>query len=94
MMPLRALLLGLTLGMVGAVLMQRVRRRKDVGEPAKSEARGTATPESATEEMEASEDLSALPTTELYRRAQLAGIAGRSRMTKTQLIEALRDVTR
>jgi hypothetical protein len=93
-MPLRTLLLGLTLGTVGAVLLRRLLRQTDVVEPSESEVTGTSTPESATASPSAPEDLSGLSTAELYRRAQLAGIAGRSRMTKTQLIEALRDVIR
>jgi Rho termination factor, N-terminal domain len=43
-----------------------------------------------SDELQAAGDLSRLTAAELYRRAQAAGIAGRSSMTKSQLIEALR----
>ena len=93
-MRLRALLIGLTLGTLGAVLLRRLLGQKDLVEPTEPAGSRTSTPERANEELETSDDLSRLSTTELYRRARVAGIAGRSRMTKAQLIEVLRDVDR
>jgi hypothetical protein len=89
-MQLRALLVGLTLGTVGAVLVQRLLRPKDVAEPAQSTVPRTPMAERPNAELRASDDLSRLTAAELYRRAQAVGIAGRSNMTKAQLIEALR----
>jgi hypothetical protein len=65
-----------------------------VAEPSESTTTSTSTPGKANDELDESDDLSRLSTTELYRRAQVAGVAGRSSMTKAQLVEALRDVNR
>jgi hypothetical protein len=89
-MQLRALLLGLSLGTVGAVLVRRLLRSREVASPAQSTAPRAPMAERANDELQASDDLSRLTAAELYRRAQAAGIAGRSSMTKVQLIEALR----
>lgn len=88
-MQLRALLVGLSLGTVGAFLVRRLLLPKDLAKPAQSNVPSAPMAESANE-LRASDDLSRLTAAELYRRAQAAGIAGRSSMTKAQLIEALR----
>jgi hypothetical protein len=96
---MRSFLLGLLLGMLGSILFDRVRYRLKVG-AAQDSSRATAA--TGTERCSAeqpsdegpstSHDLSRLTAAELYRRAQLAGIAGRSGMSKAQLIAALRAV--
>jgi hypothetical protein len=93
-MQLRALLIGLSLGTLGAVLLQRLLGQNDLVEPTELAVSTTSTPERANDEPQASDDLSRLSTPELYRRAQAGGIAGRSNMTKAQLVEALRKANR
>jgi hypothetical protein len=96
---MRSFLLGLLLGTLGAILFDRVRYRLKIG-AAQHSSRATAatgTERSAEQPGEGegastSPDLSRLTAAELYRRAQLAGIAGRSGMSKAQLIAALRAV--
>ena len=95
---MRSFLLGLLLGMLGSILFDRVRYRLKVG-AAQDSSRATAatgTERSAEQPSDegpsTSQDLSRLTAAELYRRAQLAGIAGRSGMSKAQLIAALRAV--
>ena len=96
---MRSFLLGLLLGTLGPILFDRLRYRPTVV-AAEDLSRATAATEAdrSTEEARGSErtsapdDLSQLAMPELYRRAQAAGIAGRSDMTKAQLIAALQGV--
>jgi hypothetical protein len=92
---MRSFLLGLLLGTLGPILFDRLRFRL-MGEPAEDRSRAAAgtggegsTDQSGHGEGPASVDLSQLTTAELYRRAQAADIAGRSGMSKAQLIAAL-----
>jgi hypothetical protein len=87
----RALLLGIALGALAAFFYSR-RNRIAAGPP---QTRLDAPADSGaaaveTERAQPAEDLERLTTAELYRRAQAAGIVGRSQMTKAQLIVALR----
>jgi hypothetical protein len=99
-MFMRSLLLGLLLGTLGSILLERSRYRLTV-DSAQSSSRSTeATRAERTAQLSgegegasASDDLSRLTAAELYRRAQLAGIEGRSGMSKAQLIAALRAVS-
>lgn len=90
----RRLLLGVLLGTLGPILFARLRNRLG-GE----EAAPTAAPVDAERSSEPSDrpqaspdNLSVLTSAELYRRAQAAGIAGRSGMSKAQLIAALQAI--
>jgi hypothetical protein len=85
----------LLLGALGPVLFDGLRHRLK-GEPAEDRSRaaagtgaGRSTEQPGHGEGAASVDLSQLTAAELYRRAQAAGIAGRSAMSKAQLIAAL-----
>jgi Rho termination factor, N-terminal domain len=84
----KALVLGLAVGAAGALL---ARRRKEmaafVGSTERRlHRRGASWPRDS----EPGAELEQLTKSELYRHAQAAGIAGRSEMTKAELIEALR----
>jgi hypothetical protein len=90
---MRSFLLGLLLGALGPILFDGLRYRLK-GEPAEDRSRaaaGTGAGRSMPGHGEGatSVDLSQLTAAELYRRAQAAGIAGRSGMSKAQLIAAL-----
>ena len=96
--PMRSFLLGLLLGTLGPILFVLYRLK---GEPAENRSRAAATSEAerpieqpGAREGEARVDLSELTAAELYRRAQAADIAGRSEMSKAQLIAALQAVDR
>jgi hypothetical protein len=95
---MRSFLLGLLLGALGSILFDRVRYRLKIGAAQDSSRATTATGTERSAEQPSDEgpstshDLSRLTAAELYRRAQLAGIAGRSGMSKAQLIAALRAV--
>ena len=77
---MRALALGLALGALASWLFSRRVGRSRAAET------GTARPAAA----DGADDLERMMRPELYRRAQAAGIPGRSEMTKAQLIAALR----
>jgi hypothetical protein len=77
---MKALALGLALGALASWLLSR---RLGPGDAAET---GTATRAAG----EDADDLERMMRPELYRRAQAAGIPGRSEMTKAQLIAALR----
>jgi hypothetical protein len=92
---MRSFLLGLLLGALGPILFDGLRYRLK-GEPAEDRSRaaagtgaGRSTEQPRHGEGATSVDLSQLTAAELYRRAQTAGIAGRSGMSKAQLIAAL-----
>jgi hypothetical protein len=93
---MRSFFLGLSLGTLGSILFKRVRYRlkTDTQDSSRATAANwgdrSADEPGEGEEVNASDDLSRLSAAELYRRAQLAGIAGRSRMSKARLIAALR----
>ena len=95
---MRSLLLGLLLGTLGAILFVVLRDRlRNEGADGQSAAaapvgheRSAGDPSHGTRAEP--DDLSNLTAAELYRRAQAAGIAGRSGMSKAQLIAALRAV--
>jgi hypothetical protein len=92
---MRSFLLGLLLGTIGPILLDRLQNRlkSEAAQdrpPATAATRAESSTELPGESPSASDDLSQLTTTELYRRAQAAGIAGRSAMSKAQLIAALR----
>jgi hypothetical protein len=96
---MRSFLLGLLLGALGPILFDRLRYRLK-SEPAEGPSRAAAatgarrsTEQPGRGEGAAPDDLSQLTAAELYRRAQAAGIAGRSGMSKAQLIAALRAVS-
>lgn len=96
---MRSFLLGLLLGALGPILFGRVRYRLK-SEPAEDSSRaaaatgaGRSTEQPGHGEGAAPDDLSQLTAAELYRRAQAAGIAGRSGMSKAQLIAALQVVS-
>jgi hypothetical protein len=97
---MRSLLLGLLLGTLGPVLVVVLRGRlRNEGAEGQSAAAAAVGGERSTREPSHGtraepDDLSDLTAAELYRRAQAAGIAGRSGMTKAQLIAALRAVNR
>jgi hypothetical protein len=97
---MRSLLLGLLLGTLGptlfVVLRDRLRNEGAKGQSTATAAVGDerSTGESSQGTRAEPDDLSDLTATELYRRAQAAGIAGRSGMSKAQLIAALRAVDR
>ena len=96
---MRSLLLGLLLGTLGPILFDRLRYRlngeptDNLGTAATSEAERRIEQQGAGEG-EAGVDLAELTAAELYRRAQAADIAGRSEMSKAQLIAALQAVDR
>jgi hypothetical protein len=92
---MRSFLLGLLLGTLGPTLFDRLRYRLK-SEPAEDRSRAAAargarrsTEQPGDGEGAAPDVLSQLTAAELYRRAQAAGIAGRSGMSKAQLIAAL-----
>jgi hypothetical protein len=97
---MRSFVLGLLLGTLGPILFDRLRYRP-TATTAEDPSRAAAAIEAerSTEEARGSEgtsapdDLSQRTRPELYRRAQAAGIAGRSDMTKAQLIAALQAVS-
>jgi hypothetical protein len=91
---MRLLILGLLLGAFGSLLLERLRERRGearrdrqptVASP--SNERASPPPPSTRDDPD---DLAHLTREQLYRRAQTAGIAGRSRMSKEELIAALR----
>ena len=91
---MRPFLLGLFLGTLGPILFDRLRDRlksEAAEEPLQAAATvaGLSTDLSGDGDGAASDDLARLTAAELYRRAQAAGIAGRSGMSKAQLIAAL-----
>jgi hypothetical protein len=92
---MRSFLLGLLLGALGPILFDGLRYRLNSA-PAEDRSRAAAgtggegsTDQPGHGEGATSVDLSQLTAAELYRRAQAAGIAGRSGMSKAQLIAAL-----
>jgi hypothetical protein len=92
---MRSFFLGLLFGTIGPILVDRLRNRlkgevAQDRQPATAATRAESSAELPGEGLSALDDLSQLTTTELYRRAQAAGIAGRSAMSKAQLIAALR----
>jgi hypothetical protein len=96
---MRSFLLGLLLGTLGAIVFDRLRYRLK-SEPAEDRSRvaaatgaGRSTEQPGHGEGAALDDLSQLTAAELYRRAKAAGIAGRSGMSKAQLIAALQAVS-
>jgi hypothetical protein len=96
---MRSFLLGLLLGTLGPILFDRLRYRLKA-EPAENRSRGAATSEAerpieqpGAGEGQARVDLAELTAAELYRRAQAADIAGRSGMSKAQLIAASKPST-
>jgi hypothetical protein len=98
---MRSFLLGLLLGTLGPILFGRFRRLRyrlktdsaeDPSRPAAATGSGRSTEHPGHGESGAPDDLSQLTAAELYRRAQTAGIAGRSGMSKAQLIAALQAV--
>jgi hypothetical protein len=90
---MRSLILGVVLGALGSILVDRLRYRAKLG--AAHQPSGIA-PATGAETAAAhsgettSEDLAQLTRQESYRRAQAAGISGCSEMSKAQLIAALR----
>jgi hypothetical protein len=81
--------------MLSSILFDALRYRLK-GEPAEDRSQATArtaggrsTEQPGHDEGKKSVDLSQLTAAELYRRAKTAGIAGRSGMSKAQLIDAL-----
>lgn len=96
---MRSFLLGLLLGTLGPILFDRLRYRlknepaaEDPSRAAAATGAGRSTEQPRHGEGSATDDLSQLTAAELYRRAQAAGIAGRSGMSKAQLIAALQAV--
>jgi hypothetical protein len=96
---MRLFFLGLWLGALGSILFDRLRYRlkSEAAQNSSRAAAATGTERSAElpgegEAAGTSHDLFRLTAAELYRHAQLAGIAGRSGMSKAQLIAALRAV--
>jgi hypothetical protein len=95
---MRSFLLGLLFGTLGPILFGRLRYRWK-SEPAEDPSRaaaagaGRSTEQPGPGEGARPDDLSQLTAAELYRRAQAAGIAGRSGMSKAQLIAALQAVS-
>jgi hypothetical protein len=93
---MRSFLLGVSLGTLGSILFKRVRYRLETDTEDSSRATAanwgdrSADEPREGEEVNASDDLSRLSAAEPYRRTRLAGIAGRSGMSKAQLIAALR----
>ena len=92
---MRSFLLGLFLGTLGPILFDRLRYRlkseaaEDPLRAAAATVAGLSTDLPRDGDGAASDDLARLTAAELYRRAQAAGIAGRSGMSKAQLIAAL-----
>jgi hypothetical protein len=95
---MRSFLLGLLLGTLSPILFGRLRyrpeerAREDPSRAAAATGAGPSTEQPGHGEGAAPDDLSRLTAAELYRRAQAAGIAGRSGMSKAQLIAALQAV--
>jgi hypothetical protein len=90
---MKSFICGLVLGMLGPIVLGRLRNRAKVKTAAgRSETLAASGPETQTGESAdvSSDDLTQLTRQQLYRRAQVAGIAGRSEMSKEQLIAALR----
>jgi hypothetical protein len=94
----RSFIVGLLLGTLGPIVFDRLRNRMTsevVEEPSLDPAATRAEPSTEQPrrgEGAATDDLSQLTASELYRRAQTAGIAGRSSMSKAQLIAALQSI--
>jgi hypothetical protein len=92
---MRSFLLGLLLGTLGPILFERLRYRlksEAAEDPSPAAATGVGGSAEQPGHGEGPHDLSQLTAAELYRRAQTAGIAGRSGMSKAQLIAALKAV--
>jgi hypothetical protein len=93
---MRSFLLGLLLGTLGPMLFERLRYRLESEAAENPSPAAAATGAGGSLEQpghgEAPDDLWQLTAAELYRRAQTAGIAGRSGMSKAQLIAALKAV--
>jgi hypothetical protein len=91
---MRSFLLGLLLGTLGPILVERLRSRpkSEPAEEPSQAAAGRSAEQPGDDGDAAPDDLSQLTAAELYRRAQAAGIAGRSGMSKAQLIAALQAV--
>ena len=92
---LKSLAIGVAIGAFVSVLFERrrritnlVRARKTAVEPPAAAGPREETP--TTGDVATADDLERLTRPELYRRAREAGIAGRSEMSKAQLIAALR----
>jgi hypothetical protein len=96
---MRPFLLGLVLGTLGPILFDGFRYRPrsegagDTSRAAATTGVGRSTEQPGHGEGAPPDDLSQLTAAELYRRAQTAGIAGRSGMSKAQLIAALHAVS-
>jgi hypothetical protein len=94
----KSLLLGLLVAIFAAALVvsrRQARRflRRGRAPLTEAAAPGEAEPTSPYQDetrIEPADDLEQLPRSELYRRAQAAGIRGRSGMSRAQLIGALR----
>lgn len=86
---MKALVVGVLVGGLVALLWRRTRIGATLG-PTRSGTSAVEASEPVPTSKEQSDDLERLLRPELYRRAQAAGIAGRSEMTKAQLIAALR----
>lgn len=89
---LKSLALGVVLGTILAFVLGRRRQLAELARPrsAPVEPPPLAEEPPAASEVTPDEDLERLTRPELYRRAREAGIAGRSEMSKAQLIAALR----
>jgi Rho termination factor, N-terminal domain len=93
---MRSFLLGLLLGTLGPILFDRLRHRANsegAGDtPPAAAATGSRPEQPSHGEGATPNDLSQLTAAELYRHAKAAGISGRSGMSKSELIAALRSV--
>jgi hypothetical protein len=91
---MRPLLLGVLLGTLGSIFFGRLRNRLGGEEAAPTDAPVDAelSSEPSHRTPAKPDDLSRLTSAELYRRAQAAGITGRSAMSKAQLIAALQAI--
>jgi hypothetical protein len=92
---MRLFILGLLLGTFGSALLDRLREpkieaRRDWPPMMVASPLVEPTPTRPPSIREDSDDLAHLTREQLYRRAQAAGIAGRSQMSKAELIAALR----
>jgi hypothetical protein len=93
---MRSFILGLLLGGLGPILLDRLRYRAKIGaahEPSRTAAVTGAETATGHSDESTSDELAQLTRQQLYRRAQAAGISGRSEMSKAQLIAALRAAT-